>query len=79
MGNPIIGDEKYGGGNSKIKGYIPEIIKKMNTLFTNVNRHILHAQKISFIHPRNKPEVSFNAELPNDIQNIIESIKSFNV
>lgn len=79
MGNPIIGDEKYGGGNSKIKGYIPEIIKKMNTLFTNVNRHILHAQKISFIHPRNKSEVSFNAELPNDIQNIIESIKSFNV
>ena len=70
MGNPIIGDEKYGGGNSKIKGYIPEIIKKMNTLFTNVNRHILHAQKISFIHPRNKSEVSFKAELPNDIQNI---------
>jgi 23S rRNA pseudouridine1911/1915/1917 synthase len=79
MGNPIIGDEKYGGVNSKIKGYIPEIIKKMNTLFTNVNRHILHAQKISFIHPRNKSKVSFKADLPSDIQKIIDSIKSLNV
>ena len=79
MGNPIIGDEKYGGGNSKIKGYIPEIVKKMNTLFTNVNRHILHAQKISFIHPRTKSKVSFKAELPIDIQNLIDSIKSLNV
>ncbi len=31
-GNPIIGDEKYGGGKSRINGYIPEISKKLEQI-----------------------------------------------
>lgn len=78
-GNPIIGDVKYGGGVSRIKGYIPEVTKKMESLFKIVQRHILHAQKISFVHPRNEKEITFEANLPNDIQNIINKIESLNV
>lgn len=79
IGNPIIGDTKYVGGVSRIRGYIPEISKKMEILFKIVKRHILHAQKISFIHPRSEKEMTFEAELPNDIQNIINKIESLNV
>ncbi len=79
IGNPILGDTKYGGGLSRIKGYIPEISKKLESLFKIVQRHILHAHKISFIHPRNKREMNFEADLPNDIQNIINKIESLNV
>ena len=79
VGNPIIGDTKYGGGLSRIKGYIPEISKKMELLFTIVQRHILHAQKISFIHPRNEKEINFESDLPDDIQNIINTIDTLNV
>ncbi len=79
IGNPIIGDRKYGGGLSRIKGYLPEISRKMELLFKIVQRHILHAQKISFIHPRRGKEMSFEADLPNDIQNIINKIESLNV
>ena len=78
-GNPIIGDVKYGGGVSRIKGYIPEIIKKMESLFKIVQRHILHAQKISFVHPRNEKMINFEADIPDDIQNIINKIESLNV
>ncbi len=78
-GNPIIGDIKYGGGVSRIKGYIPEISKKMEMLFKIVKRHILHAQKISFIHPRSETEISFEADLPDDIQIVINKIESLNV
>jgi len=78
-GNPIIGDTKYGGGISRIKGYIPEITKKMESLFKIVQRHILHAQKITFIHPRSEKEMTFESDLPNDIQNIINKIESLNV
>ncbi|NHZ84563.1 MAG: RluA family pseudouridine synthase [Planctomycetia bacterium] len=78
-GNPIIGDAKYGGGLSRMKGYMPEISRKMKLLFKMVQRHILHAQKISFIHPRSGEEMSFEADLPIDIKNIISKIKTLNV
>ena len=78
-GNPIIGDTKYGGGLSRIKGYKPEISRKMELLFKKVQRHILHAQRISFIHPRSGLEMNFESDLPNDIQNIINEIESLNV
>ena len=79
IGNPIIGDVKYGGGLSRAKGFIPEISKKMESLFKIVNRHILHAQKISFIHPSSEIEVSFEASLPDDILDVIKKIESLNV
>ena len=78
-GNPIIGDEKYGGGLSRAKGYIPEVTKKIDLLFKSVKRHILHAQKISFIHPRSGEEMNFACDLPNDILDIIRKIDSLNV
>jgi len=78
-GNPIIGDAKYGGGLSRIKGYMPEISRKMELLFKIVQRHILHAQKISFMHPRSKKTMSFEADLPIDIYDIINKIESLNV
>ena len=79
MGNPIIGDAKYGGGLTRTKGFIPEISRKMESLFKIVNHHILHAQKISFIHPRSELKVSYEAELPIDIQSIITEMDSLNV
>ena len=51
----------------------------MELLFKIVQRHILHAQKISFIHPRSEVEVNFEADLPDDFQNIINKIESLNV
>lgn len=79
MGNPIIGDEKYGGGKSRIKGYLPEVSKKINIILKSVDRHILHAQKITFTHPRNEKEVSFEAKLPEDIQNAQNLIDELHV
>ncbi|MEE8341846.1 MAG: RluA family pseudouridine synthase [Candidatus Neomarinimicrobiota bacterium] len=78
-GNPIIGDTKYGGGLSRIKGFLPEISKKLGSLFEIIQRHILHAQKISFIHPQSGKEMSFEAELPQDIKKIINKIEKLNV
>ncbi len=79
IGNPIIGDEKYGGGLSRTKGYIPEVTKKMDLLFKSVKRHILHAQKISFSHPRGGEEMNFACDMPNDILDIISKIDTLNV
>jgi 23S rRNA pseudouridine1911/1915/1917 synthase len=78
-GNPIVGDEKYHGGKSRIKGYLPEVIKKMESLFKNINGHILHATKISFTHPRTGSEVNFESDIPKNILKIIKQIETLNV
>ena len=77
-GHPILGDEKYGGGKSRIKGYIPEITKKMDDIFKHIDRHLLHAQKIKFNHPKSGLEISFSSDLPVDIQNIVAAIDKLN-
>ena len=79
LGHPLLGDDKYGGGMNKIKGYIPEITKKLSSLFGSVKRHILHAEKITFIHPNSNSEMVLNAEMPDDIQAVIKQINSLNV
>lgn len=79
VGHPIIGDEKYGGGRSKISGYIPEISKKMDILFKSVNRHLLHALQITFTHPKTNTGVTYSADLPEDIQDAVSKIKTLNI
>jgi len=79
IGNPIIGDLKYSGGLSRVKGFIPEISIKMKSLFKIVQHHILHAQKISFTHPRSEKDMSFEAILPDNIIDIINKIEALNV
>jgi len=51
----------------------------MEMLFKIVQHHILHAQKISFVHPRNGKEMSFEADIPENIQIIINKIELLNV
>ena len=51
----------------------------MRTVLKTVNRHILHAKSITFTHPTTRENVSFEADLPDDIQNIINKIESLNV
>ena len=54
---PILGDRKYGDN---------EINKMYNT-----SRQLLHAKRISFIHPITKQAVSYEAKIPEDIKYFI--------
>ena len=55
IGHPILGDTLYGNN---------EINKKCNA-----SRQLLHAKKVSFIHPISKKIVSYTAPIPNDLNN----------
>lgn len=59
LGHPVIGDETYG--------------EKQNKRFAGLTgytapRVLLHAHKLSFIHPRTKKTVNFEAPLPKDFK-----------
>ena len=74
MGFPIFGDEKYGGGKTRIKGFLPEYGKIYLELLDYFEGHALHANKITFLHPRTNKEVTFRTEIPKYFLKFIDSI-----
>ena len=74
MGFPIFGDEKYGGGKIRIKGFLPEYGKIYLELLDYFEGHALHANKITFLHPRTNKEVTFRTEIPKYFLKFIDSI-----
>jgi 23S rRNA pseudouridine1911/1915/1917 synthase len=67
MGYPIMGDESYGGGMSKIKGFIPEVSKIFSKEIVKLNRHALHAEEIRFQHPLTGLPFSLKAPLATEL------------
>lgn len=58
LGHPIVGDTVYGYKNQKFK----------------LNGQLLHAKKLSFIHPTTNKEVSFEAEIPDYFRQVLNKI-----
>ena len=75
-GYPIIGDELYGGGLKKLKEYLPDVKKKINKKVDFQDGHYLHSRSISFLHPRNKKKVFFQAEPNESFTNLFKMIKN---
>jgi 23S rRNA pseudouridine1911/1915/1917 synthase len=74
LGHPIVSDETYGGKTICTLGF-SQSEKFVENLFEVIPRQALHAAYLSFVHPKTKAKVSFEAPLPNDIQAAIEKIK----
>ena len=77
-GRPIFGDEKYGGGISRSKGFLPEFKSHYKRMIQKFNRHALHAKNLEFIHPTSKQIVKFDAPLPKEYLDLVESINLLN-
>ena len=76
VNHPIFADNKYGGGEQKSKGFIPEVTKEMKKSLNAIGRQALHAKKITFNHPVDNKEISIEAKIPKDINDIHEKIVS---
>lgn len=68
---PIVGDKTYGGRIQLSKGMTPELVKMLRTF----KRQALHAFAIGFIHPESEEEVRFEVDLPQDIQELIQTLR----
>ncbi|MBP9839107.1 MAG: RluA family pseudouridine synthase [Proteobacteria bacterium] len=67
-GADIVGDEIYGLMPQNLESNLKAKIKQLN-------RQFLHASNLSFIHPKTSKTVSFEAELPSDLQEILKAFK----
>ena len=74
LGNSIVGDDKYKKKFKKIKNINPKIEQNLNSL----NRQFLHAKTLGFIHPTKSKEMTFNSNLPLELENILKILRNTN-
>jgi 23S rRNA pseudouridine1911/1915/1917 synthase len=71
LGHPIVGDKVYGPDETLYlqfieKGVTNEMLEKLL-----LPRHALHAESVTFRHPRTNEPCEFRAELPDDMREFI--------
>ena len=70
LGHPIVGDPVYSG--PQWRG-IPD--KKIQHTLSSLRRQALHAWRLTFPHPISGERMTFQAELPEDLRAVIESVR----
>lgn len=77
IGHPLFGDIDY-GGDQVLKGTLFSKYKSfVENLFTILPRQALHAKTLGFIHPATGKKISFDSELPDDMQQVIEKWRRY--
>ncbi len=69
--HPLVGDPVYAGRLSLPRG----ISEPLEQVLRNFKRQALHAWRLSFNHPLTDEALSFEAELPADMQRLIEVLR----
>jgi 23S rRNA pseudouridine1911/1915/1917 synthase len=72
IGHPLFNDERY-GGDKVLKGTTFTKYKQfIQNCFEEMPRPALHARSLAFTQPITKKRLSFEAELPEDMQTVLE-------
>ena len=70
--HPIVGDPVYAGRHRNPAGALPELL----SFLQQFKRQALHAWKLTFEHPDSGEEVTFEAPLPDDMQQLITLLQA---
>lgn len=75
IGHPIVGDKLYGRTDEQFLEFIRHVKGGGDPAFSGhleTSRHLLHAYRLSFLHPLSGQNLSFEAKLPADMRDFIE-------
>ena len=67
--HPVVGDETYGSGRDKT--IVDPVIRSK---VAKLGRQFLHAEKLGFRHPRTNERLDFSAELPAELEDLLNVI-----
>jgi 23S rRNA pseudouridine1911/1915/1917 synthase len=70
--HPIVGDPVYAGRHRNPSGALPDLLNFLQQF----KRQALHAWKLTFEHPDSGEEVTFEAPLPDDVQQLIALLQA---
>jgi 23S rRNA pseudouridine1911/1915/1917 synthase len=73
IGHPLIGDSEYGAAFKTKANRLPEPLK---TEVQRFGRQALHAGLLAFEHPKTVEIVHFEAELPEDMEQLVASFRA---
>jgi 23S rRNA pseudouridine1911/1915/1917 synthase len=77
LGHPLFNDDFY-GGDRIVKGTVYTKYKQfVDNCFLICPRQALHAKTLGFIHPGSKVALSFDTELPADMQEVINKWRNY--
>jgi 23S rRNA pseudouridine1911/1915/1917 synthase len=68
--HPVVGDTVYGGGRDKI---ITD--SQIRSKVSSMNRNFLHAEQLGFKHPVTGEQMSFQAPLPVELEELLKFIR----
>jgi len=71
---PLLGDPVYGGRLQLPRGATPPLIEKLRSF----KHQALHAQELGLVHPVTQKQMSWQAPLPEDLQELIRILKQDN-
>ena len=74
MGNSIVGDDKYKKKYKKLKN----IDMRLESLISKLDRQFLHAKTLGFIHPKTNEEMIFSSILPQELNNLLKTLRNTN-
>lgn len=78
VGNPIFGDEKYGGGIKKSNEFNPKFGKSASNLISTINRHALHASSIEFeLMNSNGKRIKIDSPMPKELISLEKSLTKY--
>lgn len=68
LGHPIVGDKIYGPDETLYLEFIETGVTDEMLDKLLLSRHALHAERVSFLHPRARQRCAFEAPLPDDME-----------
>ena len=71
--HPLLGDPVY-GGRQRLP---PGLDERLAPMVRDFDRQALHARRLEFAHPRSRERVSFEADLPADLRQLLDALERY--
>lgn len=75
ISHPILGDPVYGGRKVRRNLLGKAGIEKAEEALSLINRQALHAERLSFLHPRDGEVLNFRVDPPDDFRAVLERLE----
>jgi 23S rRNA pseudouridine1911/1915/1917 synthase len=76
LNRPVLGDPDYGGRHKWLRGIMPEDRRTGKELLDIIDRQALHATSLGFVHPVTKKRMTVTSGLPQDIERLLDYLRS---
>jgi 23S rRNA pseudouridine1911/1915/1917 synthase len=74
-GHPVFGDPTYGGRRRKYGALSRAQMERARGYLKLIGRQALHAQSLTFTHPRTGAKMTFDAPLPEDMESLLRVLR----